>query len=169
MHAKISEIDLRYENFVSVVEKHSQQREEWCTVATYDQNYDETIKDKYHLVTDKVTINQLVWQIYSWVNRSLLTPSHMPRGICHVQLKRFNAVYRPGSDATLIITNYEGYTFLTCYGEPYISLNFYLTPFKPELWVTLGITICTIIALVIGAQRICSLLEQQPFSIWMFV
>ncbi|OXA49589.1 hypothetical protein Fcan01_15660 [Folsomia candida] len=73
------------------------------------------------------------------------------------------------NDVALVFTSFEGYQFLTCYAEPYISFDFYLTPYQTEAWVVLGVSISTIIGVMTIAYHFLYKKDKQPFSAWLFV
>ncbi|OXA40740.1 hypothetical protein Fcan01_24427 [Folsomia candida] len=160
-------IKLTEGNYPYAVEKLRSNREEWCVDET--QISPNTINNK-PLGRTKLSVNQLAFQIYSYANVTLakFIACSTPRDK-HVQLK-FNLANRPQDSSLILIeTDFEGYHFLTCYSEPYISLYFYVSPYQAEVWVVLGTTISTIIAITIALKHFSSLLEQQPFSIWMYI
>ncbi|OXA46907.1 Glutamate receptor 3.4 [Folsomia candida] len=159
------EIYLRNGNLVSIVRKHTQQREIWCIRDNTDYHIPVII---YQLDSTKHTLNELYSQIYAKANVTLYNFNLCSPIDRYVEIK-FLTLDQTNQGATIIQTEFEGYQFLTCYGVPYITLNFYLSPFQLELWAALGTTIFTIAALTIGAQHFSSLLEQQPFSAWMYV
>ncbi|OXA45905.1 hypothetical protein Fcan01_19304 [Folsomia candida] len=161
----IKKIKFTERNYPYAVEVHRSNREEWCVDET---QISPNIMNKGYLGRTEIAVNQLAFQIYSNANVTLakFIACSTPRDR-HVQLK-FSLANRPNS-LVLIETAFEGYQFLTCYSEPYISLDFYISPFQTEVWVVLGTTISTIIGLTTVLQHFSTLLEQQPFSIWMYV
>lgn len=50
-------------------------------------------------------------------------------------------------DITFVITEDVGFQYVTCYREEYITFELYVTPFKEELWVTLGFSLALITAI----------------------
>ncbi|OXA37335.1 3',5'-cyclic-nucleotide phosphodiesterase [Folsomia candida] len=161
--------DLREGHYVSLVEKHTLQLDEWSLM--------EPPCDNCEPIDRRVEIlKQFVHEIFARINGSLIPYTHDRNvKVRYIQLK-FNGANRPlhllattNFDVTLIQTGAEGYQYLTCYAEPYMTLGFYLTPFQPELWATLGTTVLTIIGLPVFFQRFFRLLEDKSFSIWMYV
>ncbi|OXA53598.1 hypothetical protein Fcan01_11597 [Folsomia candida] len=161
--------DLREGHYVSLVEKHTLQLDDWSLM--------EPPCDNCEPIDRRVEIlKQFVHEILARINGSLIPYTHDRNvKVRYIQLK-FNGANRPlhllattNFDVTLIQTGAEGYQYLTCHAEPYMTLGFYLTPFEPELWATLGTTILTIIGLTVFFQRFFKLLEHKSFSIWMYV
>ncbi|OXA64712.1 hypothetical protein Fcan01_00785 [Folsomia candida] len=67
---------------------------------------------------------------------------------------------------TTIAIKYSGYEFLTCYAENYISFEFYLAPFQPELWY--GLAVCLVV--LISVVSIYLHFSKLPtFPAWLFV
>lgn len=48
---------------------------------------------------------------------------------------------------TAVITRTTGFQYLSCYRERYQTFEIYISPFRPELWLTLLITLVHVIAL----------------------
>lgn len=165
-------------NYISVVEKQTMPWEEWCIHGVKwseieDPQNGSPIDNTSSLGTTSFT--QLALKMFSNANIGFIRGYQCPfRSVRRIQLKfssasHSKADYQMNLDLTLIQTNFEGYKFLTCYAEPYITLDFYITPFQLDLWLVLGTTIGIIIALTTLCQRFFSLLEQKRFSAWMYI
>ncbi|OXA49053.1 Glutamate receptor 4 [Folsomia candida] len=169
---------LNVENYLSTVKKLELQWEEWCVIDNLKHDVKVTTGNIVGLeLVSKNSPFQLAMDILSKTN---VTLSHRDAFDCrchrHVQII-FNSASPPGlgmldhwgKNVELIFTHVEGYKFLTCHAEPYISFDFYLSPYQTELWVVLGISICTIIAIMTLVHNFHRPEEKQPFSAWLFV
>lgn len=132
--------------FKLLVENFTPLKELWCTSESWMKK---NLTVANNEITRIKTVNELMFGMFSNGNITLMF-KHSKRATCNsyrnvVQFKGTKPIY--SKDVELIITESEGYKFLTCYTEPYISFYFYFTPFQTELWVTLGVSIAIIIAL----------------------
>ncbi|OXA38438.1 hypothetical protein Fcan01_26789 [Folsomia candida] len=171
----LPQIYLNGGNYIDIVDKLESKWEEWCIVKSPEQELI-VATDKSNQMYVKRSILQLALDIFSTTNLTL-TNTKMCKHKRHVQLK-FTEANPPAwwvemainkNEVTLIFTDVEGYQFLTCHAEPYISFYFYLTPFQTEVWVALGVSICTIVAIMVVVHNFVNQKEKQPFSPWMFV
>lgn len=165
-----SEITSNQGNYVFMVGKQIMRWEEWCILENDPQTTTLPYKTLQYDKTGDSIFTQLALEIFSKTNISFLKDSRCSTIFVRRVQPKFSAS-NPGKDmdVTLIQTDFEGYQFLTCYAEPYTTLDFYLSPFQQELWIVLGTTIATLIALTTLCQHFFILLEQQPFSPWMFM
>ncbi|OXA42204.1 hypothetical protein Fcan01_23213 [Folsomia candida] len=69
----------------------------------------------------------------------------------------------------LFLRENEGYQFLTCYTESYISFDFYFTPFQPEYWLVLAISTATIGIVTTIVLHLLHAKQKQSFSPWVFL
>ncbi|OXA42495.1 hypothetical protein Fcan01_22817 [Folsomia candida] len=176
-----SEIQLSGETYITLVDKHINRLSKLCIHGVEWGEVKDTQTTPTTGTTSRInatvrtSFTQLVLKVFSNANISVLPDSKcLSESVKHVKLT-FDAGDRPTNmeettiDVTLIQRGFEGYKFLTCYAEPYITLNFYITPFQPDLWLVLGTTIGIIVAITTLCQHFFSLLEQQRFSAWMYV
>lgn len=165
-HVKsLPEIYLSEGNYVSTVEKQTPQWARWCILEFRKASY---VHPKVETEIVGTILYRLTLQIFAKANISVI---YHPR--CYnfrtIQVQ-FDAANPPTNiGVTIIQRSVGGYQFLTCYTEPYITLGFYLTPFQPELWLVLVITIAILIAVMTLCQRFLGLLKQQTFSAWLYV
>ncbi|OXA42274.1 hypothetical protein Fcan01_22809 [Folsomia candida] len=161
----MSEVYTNEATYAATIEKQTPQWVDWC-ILELGKDWDR--RGAVDTVLINSTMAQLALKIFAKANvtKSAGRSCYNSR---IVQLKFDAASPHDAADVTLIHTNIEGYQFITCYTEPYVTLWFYLTPFQPELWVLLLTTIGIIISLTTVCQHFCSLLEHQPFSAWMYV
>ncbi|OXA41245.1 hypothetical protein Fcan01_23981 [Folsomia candida] len=61
-----------------------------------------------------------------------------------------------------------GYEYLSCYRQEYVSFRFYITPFEPRLWVALGISLVSIVA-ILSTYKYFTALRGISFSAWLFI
>lgn len=155
-------------DYVSTMTILGMPREEWCVRVSlketkeaidsrsgYDRTLYKTIQTLYQDVFAKGNIS------YRESNYCNLDTEVRP----HYQADR----EPPVIDVALIVTGNEGYQFLTCYSQPYITFAFYLSPYQTELWIVLGFTLATIIALATTVVHFLSREDRQHFSAWLFV
>lgn len=142
-------------NFLKMVDQLWIRREEW-----YSLYFSKSLNNR-----TESNLLQLTLDIFSARNLTLIRDYYS----YSKKIKMFNAAQPPSdTDVFLIITENEGYQFLTCYTVPYITFYFYFTPFQPELWGMLRITIAVIRAVATAVYHFrtdC----RQPFSVWLFV
>ncbi|OXA39860.1 hypothetical protein Fcan01_25223 [Folsomia candida] len=164
-------------NYVSAIQKVAPQWEIWCILQSTWEEASSTVANTNRLNgKTKNSLHQLALDVFFKTNIT-----HTDNSNCmldrHVQLK-FNSANPPAktavvaldrNDVALVFTNFEGYQFLTCYAEPYISFDFYLSPYQTEAWVALGVSIFTIIALMTIVYHFLYKKDKQPFSAWLFV
>ncbi|OXA56015.1 hypothetical protein Fcan01_08860 [Folsomia candida] len=92
----------------------------------------------------------------------------------HIDMKRTAYIYhevpmRFGSDGyseTLVVTKYSAIEFLSCYTEKFITFQFYITPFQPELWWAVGIGIvllCIILSIYLYFAKL------YRFPVWLLL
>ncbi|OXA39049.1 hypothetical protein Fcan01_26172 [Folsomia candida] len=70
--------------------------------------------------------------------------------------------------ATMVVTKTSGYQFLSCYREEYITFKFYITPFKPMLWVSLIISLISIVVIT-SIYKHYGELRTVSFAPWLFI
>ncbi|OXA39942.1 hypothetical protein Fcan01_25234 [Folsomia candida] len=163
----ISEMFLQESNFLKLVENLGVEWEEWHFNVENEVNMAST---KLLPWTRRVSAQKLILDIVSMRNVSfaefdITRHEHELQRWGSASLTESNFMAELEWD--IIITENEGFQFLTCYTEPYISFNLYITPFQTELWVVLGLSITTIItvtAIVLHYRK-----EEQYFSIWLFI
>ncbi|OXA46243.1 Glutamate receptor ionotropic, delta-2 [Folsomia candida] len=109
--------------------------------------------------TLRKSVKQLTMDIFAKGNRSCRLTGSL------VQLRVTNLNHNRNHEE--IFTRFDGYQFLTCYVEPYISLYFFLAPFQPELWACLAISVVTIVTVMTIVYHSRS--EKEPFSVWLFI
>lgn len=71
-----------------------------------------------------------------------------------------------GYSATLIVTKNSAIEFLSCYTETFISFQFYITPFQPELWLVIGIgliLLCTMLSIYLHYAKL------YVFPVWLLL
>ncbi|OXA39836.1 hypothetical protein Fcan01_25339 [Folsomia candida] len=62
-------------------------------------------------------------------------------------------------------THHSGLQFLSCYSESYITFDFYLMPFKPQLWIAFIISMAiTFLVLYFYMRRQH---KRSPYSVWL--
>ncbi|OXA40863.1 Glutamate receptor U1 [Folsomia candida] len=68
----------------------------------------------------------------------------------------------------IVISKFVGYQFLTYYAEQFITFNFYVTPFKLEVWIGLLAAICI---LLLGSEMSKKFANfgNTSFSAWLFI
>jgi hypothetical protein len=66
-----------------------------------------------------------------------------------------------------IFLHFHGYDFLTCYSYKFLSFEFYLTPFEPNLWLGLGIFMSLIVVMLSIYVKIEY--SASSFSPWLFI
>ncbi|OXA55075.1 hypothetical protein Fcan01_11348 [Folsomia candida] len=110
---------------------------------------------------------QLAQYIYMKTNASIFTCKDDAR--CEKFLiPYFPAIYRqrltiadvPGVDP--VTTGYSGYQFLTCHTQSIFTIEFYIKPFQPEIW--LGLFLC----LGLLAARTINEAEWREFGMGLF-
>ncbi|OXA42031.1 hypothetical protein Fcan01_23178 [Folsomia candida] len=51
-------------------------------------------------------------------------------------------------ESVLIVSKINGYTYLSCYSDNYVSFKFYLAPFQPATWLSLIISLFVVISVL---------------------
>ncbi|OXA41091.1 hypothetical protein Fcan01_23943 [Folsomia candida] len=65
----------------------------------------------------------------------------------------------------LIITRSNGFQYFTCYREQYTTFKIYITPFQPELWITLIFTVSFLVVVISVYKHYAGI----SFSCWLLV
>lgn len=143
-----SKIYVRGRNFVSIADKQRLQGEDWCMV--------------------EEPSNKIMYEIFA-KNGTFYTGKncHVPLHASCIQKYKHAVPIKSGYYFELIFTKSEKLQFLTCYTVPHISFYFYLTPFQPELWLALGISIATIIVITTIVLHFWK--QRQRFAAWLFI
>ncbi|OXA49246.1 hypothetical protein Fcan01_15353 [Folsomia candida] len=68
-------------------------------------------------------------------------------------------------EITFVITENVGYQYLSCYREEYITFKLYVTPFKPQLWISLVITL----TFITFAATAYAYYKKITFAPWLFI
>ncbi|OXA46210.1 hypothetical protein Fcan01_19282 [Folsomia candida] len=161
-----SEIPMNQKNFIAVIHQRKLEWETWCIQGLPWDFINSTMHNTKRLsVTRKITAELLASDIFSMANGTFYKDT-----ICYAKpiITKFSTSMSSNlEDVELMFTENEGYQFLTCYVEPYISFYFYFKPFQTQLWAVLGISILTIVAVPKTVQYFRN--EMQPFSSWLFV
>ncbi|OXA36888.1 hypothetical protein Fcan01_28325 [Folsomia candida] len=133
-------------------------------------------------ITKEFTIESPKWRIYQPQLRNILqiifTSANETLNMAHTCQPYCSSITDgtstrsvsglPEDETTFVITDITGLEFLTCYRDEYITFQFYITPFKPLMWVMLSISVVTIIV-VTTCFTYLSDFDQISASIWLFV
>lgn len=160
MYSKMICRPLESGKLLSTIEKFGA-RETWCSVRRPEQP--QSTMDR----VSQLSVSYLWFDIFSKTNISYTNQDcHMNR-----QIKLFSAESKELEviHVAHVITYNEGYQFLTCHSEPYITFAFYFSPYQSELWIVLGITIVTIILLTTIVHHFHDRLNKHLFSPWLFM
>ncbi|OXA40300.1 hypothetical protein Fcan01_24951 [Folsomia candida] len=63
-------------------------------------------------------------------------------------LPRFQTNHRYTSTHEIVLTTVDAYQFVTCYTEYELSFRFYLRPFHPQVWISIGTTLSSLAVIV---------------------
>ncbi|OXA39428.1 hypothetical protein Fcan01_25626 [Folsomia candida] len=108
--------------------------------------------------------------IFYPANSSLLHHTDPSQGneLPSVGLTRFSRTYNLGSfpGVQMFALRMEGFQFLTCWSQPYLTFAFYLTPFQPSLWICImTFLIVLIVMLKLYQNRVLKI--SSSFSPWL--
>ncbi|OXA39341.1 hypothetical protein Fcan01_25890 [Folsomia candida] len=62
--------------------------------------------------------------------------------------------------------SFSGDTFITCYAKQFITFEFYLTPFQPNVWIAIGVSLSVLVtSLTLYIKRVYC--DSTSFSTWL--
>lgn len=154
-------------NYVSIVQSIAPSWESWCVDKPPLHIIDLDKRQAYRKINS--VLDKLAQHIFSQSNISI-TEATVCSAERYLQLDFAEGNNYRTRDVTMIYTDFEGYQFLSCHTEPYITFQFYFTPFQVELWIVLGIMLGTIIVVTTLVHHFWFVKESKPaFAAWLFV
>ncbi|OXA40840.1 hypothetical protein Fcan01_24174 [Folsomia candida] len=140
----IVDITLDFELLKSLTWCYHRQFTTYTTYLKFD-IYEQKGKNPFDARIHKSHLQNILGVIFNAANETLAQTSFC-RGYDAILYDETNRI--GFLDTTTVITIHTlGFAFISCYREEYLTFKFYITPFKLRLWVSLLISLITIIAI----------------------